>query len=98
MTEPHYLRFARALTLVSMIGGCAATTPESDAGTDAAALDAVVALDIGPRPAYCDTCTCCGHDSGTGTDLPSCPTACCPWGGGDGGLICGPLAPPDLAA
>ncbi len=101
MTEPHYVRFARAMALVGTLAapGCGtATTPEgdtgattNDSGTDAAAPIA----DAGDVDAFfdCTSCTCglLAEDAG----LPYCPSErivqC-------GCAAVGPLAPPDLPA
>lgn len=94
---PHYLRFARALALVSTVGGATAgcyavherpgDAPDA-AGSDAARADAAMP-DTGPPDTgdRCDQCSCYGS-----SPLPDCYTLdyyeCC--------AVIGPLAPPDL--
>lgn len=107
MNAPHYLRFARALALVSgTLAGCAeAHAPESDAATPP--LDAPIAVDapIGIDAPMVDA----GFDAaGLG-----CGDCVCYFAGdaGPGALDCvaigleatccydiGPLPPPDLPA
>lgn len=97
MTEPHYVRFARALALVTAFGapgcGTATTLPEGDSG---APNDAATIADSGADAGAsfdCTTCTCglTADDAG----VPFCT--------GDAVITCGcaavgPLAPPDLPA
>lgn len=101
MTEPHYVRFARAMALVGTLSapGCGMATspqgdsgpPGSDAGTDAA----VPIADASDVDAFfdCTSCTCGLLAADVG--LPDCPSErivqC-------GCAAVGPLAPPDLPA
>ncbi|MFO0684693.1 MAG: hypothetical protein U0234_21735 [Sandaracinus sp.] len=99
---PHYLRFARALALVSTVAstggavaGCHAAHERPGDAPDAARPDARVdafAIDTGP-PDTGDRCLQCECYTMTGT-LPSCQTLgyveCC--------AVIGPLAPPNLPA
>jgi hypothetical protein len=81
---PHYLRFARALALVSGLagfGGCADSHERDDAGRSDAAAPADAGL-------VCDDCECrFGADGGPGAP-PECDIECC--------AVIGPLHPPDL--
>lgn len=110
MTEPHYVRFARALALASTLGGvagCGASTtlPESDAaaGNDAASVsdaatldDAAIVADAGSDvDAFFDCTTCTCGLTADDAGVPFCS--------GQATLTCGcaavgPLAPPDLPA
>jgi hypothetical protein len=98
MTEPHYVRVARALALLGALGtapgcGLASTPPQGDA---AAANDADTMADASSdvdAAIDCTTCTCglTADDAG----VPFCS--------GQATLSCGcaavgPLAPPDLPA
>lgn len=101
MTEPHYLRFARSLALVSSLGcasfGCGtAMAPPTDAGssgTDVGSTGTDTGTPMADAGPDCTSCTCglTADDAG----LPFCA--------GDLIIACncaavGPLAPPDLAA
>ncbi len=108
MTQPHYLRFARSVALVSGLGcaaaGCGtATSPPGDAGSTLADTGGggtdtgTPAPDTGTPVADagfdCTTCTCGLTADDAG--LPFCS--------GDAILACncaaiGPLFPPDLPA
>lgn len=108
MTEPHYVRFARALALASTLGGVAGcgtstTLPENDAatGADAATVDDAATLaDAGSDAGSdvdaffdCATCTCGLTADDAG--LPFCPS--------EQIVTCncaavGPLSPPNLPA
>lgn len=100
MTEPHYVRFARAVALVGTLAapGCGtATAPESDTGSPGndSGTDAASIADASDVDAFfdCTSCTCglLAEDAG----LPYCPSErivqC-------GCAAVGPLAPPDLSA
>ncbi len=98
--DPHYLRFARALALVSTVGsaaGCHAVHERPGDAPDAAVADArqgpdAVVVDAGPPDTgdRCDQCDCYTSNG----PLPNCSTVgyweCC--------AVVGPLAPPDLPA
>lgn len=97
-TAPHYLRFARALALVSGIAapmaGCAMQHgSDGDAGpvrSDAPAADTALAdapVDV------CSVCLCV-----FGGDLPAPPESCEAMGHTECCVTVGPLAPPDLPA
>ena len=86
---PHYLRFARALSLVT---GIAATIPacaSEPASTEDAGHDAST---------YCTGCTYIRCESGLPPEVgpPLCPYECIIVHD-SGGLTCGPLPPPELA-
>ena len=86
MSAPHYLRFARAIALVSAVAspGCYLAHERT---ADAGPIDAYVpdVPDEGPcaRPLPC-TCPTLGNEGTCGGAF----AACCP--------IVGPLAPPSL--
>ncbi len=84
MPAPHYLRFARALAMAGGLAGCSLASTPSDAGSDAARVDAFF---------DCTQCSC--DESVIDSGLPLCPglqVIHC------GCAAVGPLAPPELAA
>lgn len=92
---PHYLRFARAVALVSVTAtspGCYASHVRIGDAPDAASPDAALA-DAGPPDAGGDPCATCACDY-TGHDPASCEAQghwqCC--------ATLGPLPPPDLVS
>jgi hypothetical protein len=93
---PHYLRFARALALVSGIAapGCA-THHEITPTTDAAPTDSAVA-DAGTDAPPTDPCSRC--DCVFGGDTPPPPTSCEAMGTAYCCYAIGPLLPPELPA
>ncbi len=107
-TDPRYLRFARALALVSGIaapmGGCAIshdvddTGPDRDTGpqVDAAPIADVLVSDAGTDAPYVDPCLSC--ECVFGGDLPPPPTSCEAQGHPECCYAVGPLSPPDLPA
>lgn len=106
-TTPHFLRFARALALVSGIAaplasGCAMQHETDDTGStpDASVADTSVAdtsvADAGNDAPYVDPCASC--DCVFGGDEPPPPNSCEAMGTPECCYAVGPLAPPELAA
>lgn len=106
MQAPHYLRFARALALVSGVASACACS-QSHGGDDAsvAPVDAPAIPDAPPVAVdaplvfvdagnVCDICRCYLFEPDAGDGAPDCTAIgawdCCP--------IEGPLPPPDLPA
>ncbi len=96
-TTPHFLRFARALALVSgtlapIASGCAMQHQSDDTGTTP---DTSVA-DAGTDAPYVDPCASC--DCVFGGDTPPPPNSCEAMGTPECCYAVGPLAPPELPA